>query len=218
LIKLLPDSKAAQVLEATPIERQIQIVEEMDEDEAIDILCLMSPDLAADVLGRLDLETMRRYLQAMPKQCSRLIIDLLRYPEDSVGGVMTNDILFVPGGASCLETRGEIEDRLEEVRFTSLVFVVDSLDNPRLRGAISLKDILGGQDEAVLETIMDPYLQTLDPYSKAVDAAYRIVTSQLAAMPVIDTDGKLLGAMTVEAAISRLVPNTSALQQVKVFS
>jgi len=218
LLKLLPDAKAARVLEATPIERQLQIVEELDEDETIGILALMSSDLAADVIGRLELKTMRRYLNRMPKRRSQLITELLRYPEDLVGGVMTNDILVIPANSLCADARREVESRLEEVRFDTLVFIVDSLDGRQLRGAISLKDMLAAEDHVALDAIMDPYLQTLDPFSKAVDAAYRIVTSQLPAMPVVDGDGRIIGAMTVEAAISRLVPNTSALQQVKVFS
>jgi CBS domain-containing protein len=218
LLKLLPDAKAARVLESTPIERQLQIVEELDENEAINILGLMSPDLAADVIGRLEVNTMRRYLNLMPKQRSRLITELLRYPEDSVGGVMTNDLLIIPVDTSCTNARHEIESRLEKVRFDSLVFIVDTIDDKKLRGAISLKDMWAAEDNVMLEAIMDPYLQTLDPFSKAVDAAYRIVTSQLPAMAVVDGEGRILGAMTVEAAISRLVPNTSALQQVKVFS
>jgi Mg/Co/Ni transporter MgtE len=65
---------------------------------------------------------------------------------------------------------------------------------------------------------MDPYLQSLDPFADANEAAYRIVSSQLPAMPVINKDAAIIGAMTVEAAISRLVSNTSNLQRLRVFS
>ena len=65
---------------------------------------------------------------------------------------------------------------------------------------------------------MYPYLQSLSPFDDATSAAYRIVTGQHAAMPVINADGKLIGAMTVEAAIARLVPSNSTLQRVRVFS
>jgi Mg/Co/Ni transporter MgtE len=69
-----------------------------------------------------------------------------------------------------------------------------------------------------LEEIMDPYLETLEPFEDATDAAYRIVGGQLHAMPVVATDGRLIGAMTIDAAISQLVPATSSLQSLRVFS
>ena len=65
---------------------------------------------------------------------------------------------------------------------------------------------------------MDPYIQSLSPFDDANEAAYRMVSGQLPAMAVIDKDGKLIGAMTVEAAIARLVPTTSNLQRLRVFS
>ena len=65
---------------------------------------------------------------------------------------------------------------------------------------------------------MDPYLETLDPYQDAADAAHRIVGGQLHAMPVVAKEGKLVGAMTIDAAISQLLPSSSILQTVRVFS
>lgn len=218
LLMLLPDRKAADVMESTNIDRQLQIIEEWDEQEAISILTLMSPDLAADIIGRLELSMMRRYLSLMPKKHRDCIIELLKFPEDSVGGAMTNDILILPVNYSCAEAKQHIEQVLEDVRFTAVVFVVEDSESKRLRGAINLKDMLAAEPSLTLDEIMDPYLQSLDPFSKANDAAYRIVSSQLAAMPVINKDAALIGAMTVEAAISRLVSNTSDLHRLRVFS
>jgi CBS domain-containing protein len=218
LLMLLPDKKAADVMESTNIGRQLQIIEEWDEDEAISILTLMSPDLAADVVGRLELTMMRRYLSMMPKKHRECIIELLKFPEDSVGGVMTNDILILPVDANCAEAKQHIEQVLENVHFSAVVFVVTDRETRRLRGSINLKDMLAAEPSQTLEEIMDPYLQSLDPFADANEAAYRIVSSQLPAMPVINKDAAIIGAMTVEAAISRLVSNTSNLQRLRVFS
>jgi len=218
LIKLLPDKKAAEVMESTSIDRQLQIIEELDEGEAVSILTLMSPDLAADVIGRLELTVMRRYLGLLPKKQRECIIELLKFPENSVGGAMTNDILIVTADQTCEQARQHIEQMLEDVHFTAVVFIVNDQDSRRLRGSINLKDMLAVEPTQTLEQVMDPYLQSLDPFGNANDAAYRIVSSQLPAMPVINKESALIGAMTVEAAISRLVPNTSNLQRLRVFS
>ena len=65
--------------------------------------------------------------------------------------------------------------------------------------------------------MMDPFIATLDPYDAAAPAARRIVNDQLQAMPVT-VEGRLIGVMTIDAAIRQLVPASSSLQTYRVFS
>ena len=218
LLKLLPDDKAAKVLESMPIDRQVQVIEELDEDQALELFCKMSPDMATDLIGRLEVATMRRYLNSMPSKCRDLIIDLLRFPEDSVGGAMTNDVISLSSSMECEEARAKVQQLLDTVDFSEMVFVVEDEDSRLLRGAINLRDLLAASGSQQLQDIMDPYLQTLTPFDDANSAAYRMVGGQLPAMPVINIRGELLGAMTVEAAIARLLPSNTNFQRLRVFS
>ncbi|HEY2867093.1 MAG TPA: CBS domain-containing protein [Pyrinomonadaceae bacterium] len=218
LLKLLPDEKAADVLEDTSIERQVQIIEELDEAEAINLLCLMTPDRATDLTGRLELPTMHRYLSKMPARSRDRIIDLLRYSADSVGGAMTNDIIELPIDLDRTDAKRAAESVLEKVHFSSLVFIVDNKKHRHLCGAITLRDLLAADGSKSIEDLMDPYLQTLSPYDDAKGAAYRIVGGQLPAMAVVNTTGRLLGAMTMEAALPRLLPPTSGVQRLRIYS
>jgi len=218
LLKLLPDEKAANVLEAMPIDRQVQVVEELDQKQALGLFCRMSPDLATDLIGRLEIGTMRRYLNQMPAKCRNLIVELLRYPEESVGGVMTNDTVSLPLHLTCGEAKERVHQMMDDVTFSNVVFVVDDEKERLLRGSINLRELLAADDSQTLQNIMDPYLQTLTPFDDANDAAYRMVGGQLPAMPVINTRGELIGAMTVEAAIARLLPSNANFQRLRVFS
>ena len=218
LIKLLPDEKAADVLEVMSVERQLQVIEELEEGEAVALLTLMSSDLATDLIGRLHVDTMKRYLSLMPRKQSNRIIELLRYPEAAVGGVMINDFICLPAEMNVGEASRSVREKLRSVDFTSLIFVIDNEDNRRLRGAVPLRTLLISDESQKLEDIMDPYLETLNPFDRAGDAAYKIVGGQLQAMPVIEKEGRLIGAMTIDAAISQLVPPTSDLQTLRVFS
>ena len=218
LLKLLPNEKAADVLEATNIERQVQVIEELSDKEAVDLLCLMSPDMAADLIAHSDVKLMRRYLNMMPEKCRRLVVELLKFPEDSVGGAMINDIVLLASDLTCEDAKQTLQEHLDDVRFTSVIFVVDDAESKRLKGTINLKDLLSADDSKTLENVMDPYVQTLGPFDNANDAAYRMVSGQLPAMAVIDKNGSVIGAMTVEAAIARLLPATSGIQRLKVFS
>ena len=218
LLKLLPDRKAADVFQALNVERQLQVIEELDEDEAVDLLGLMSPDLATDLLGRLHLDTMRRYITMLPAHRREQIIQLLRYPEDSVGGIMINDLLILPLKMNAGEARKAVSDRIAETEFVALVFVVDDEAERRLRGTLPLRGLLALDPKADLEAEMDPYLETLNPYEPASGAAYRIVGGQLDAMAVTNTHGQLIGAVTISAAVSLLMPNTNGAGRLRVFS
>lgn len=215
LLKLLPDEKAADVLQAMSTERQLQVIEELDEEDAVNLLKRMAPDLATDLVGRLHIDTLRRYVAKLPPQQREEIIELLRYPEDSVGGVMTNDLITMSADLTAGEAQAKVTDRIKAVHFNSVVFLLDDEPNGKLLGTVTLRELLTANSEARLKDLMDPYLETLGPFDPATDAAYRIVDGQLEAMPVVNANGTLIGAMTIAAAVSLLVPRLGPL---RVFS
>lgn len=218
LLNLLPDDKAADVLQAMSVERQLQVIEELPEEEAVRLLERMSPDLATDLIGRLHLDTMRAYIAKLPAERREKIIELLRYPENSVGGAMTNDFAVVPADLTAGEAQSRVQEQIKKLDFSALVFLIDETDNGKLRGTVSLRELLATDPDEKLENIMDPYVATLDPFESAAEAAYRIVGGQLEAMPVVNAQRRLIGAMTISTAISLLVPATSGLRGVRVFS
>ena len=219
LLMLLPDNKATDVLEAMSIERQLQVFEELDEKEAVNLLSLMSPDLAADLAGRLHPPTMKHYLKQMPKVEADRVVELLRYPEDVVGGVMINDMIFCAAYITVAEAKEHLRTHLKNLDFISLIYLVENKRNRTLTGVVTLREILSAQDDKqTLDQMMDPFISTLNPNESAVEAAYRLVNNQLQAMPVTDENGQLIGVMTVDAALRQLLPATSTLQTYRVFS
>ena len=218
LLKLLPDEKAADVLQAMSIERQLQVIEELPENEAVDLLNRMAPDLATDLIGRLNLPLMRNFISKLPAERRDKIIQLLRYPENSVGGVMTNDLAVLSADICASDAQTSIQEHIKKLDFFSIVFLVDEPPDGILRGTITLRELLAADPNERLDAKMDPYLATLTPFESARDAAYRIVDGQLEAMPVVNAQGRLIGAMTIASAISQLVPPASGLRGVRVFS
>ncbi len=218
LITLLPDPKAADTLEAMSQERQLQVFEELEEDQAIRLLTIMAPDAAADLIGRLQTETTKHYLELLPKKQSERIIELLRYPEDTVGGIMTNDIVCVEAGLTIAEARGVLRERLKAPEFVYLIYVVDDEKTRRLRGLVSLRDLLTDDDDKKLEEIMDPYVTTLHALDAANSAAYRVINSHLMAMPVVGLEGELIGVVTVDAAVAQVAPRSWRSQAPRVFT
>jgi magnesium transporter len=212
LLKLLPDKLAARTLELMTPERQLQVFEELDEEEALKMLALMSPDDAADLIGRLETESARRYLELMPKQKSAAVIELLRYPEESAGGIMTNEFVCVPASMTAREAREYLRERLGETAFSLLVYAVDDDKGRRLQGLLSLRNLIVADPEARVEEFMDAYVTTLAPLEPARAAARRVINSHLPAMPVVGKDGRLLGVVTFDTAVMIAAPASWSTQ------
>ena len=219
LIMLLPDPTAADVLESMTLERQVQVFEELDEEVALELLNRMESDHAADLLGRITVPVMKRFLKLLPEERSDRIVQLLRYPEDSIGGVMINEIPVFTEDRSVSEVREELGRIMERLDSIPTVFVIDDEKRRSLIGVVTFRDLISAQDDGrKISELMNPYLETLRPLDPATEGAYRIASSQMSAMPVTDSSGKLLGAMTFLAAIPYLVPDTNTLRAVRIFS
>jgi CBS domain-containing protein len=218
LLILLPDSLAADTLEVMTPERQLQVFEELDEEQALGLLALMAPDLAADLVGHLDTSLAQRYLNGLPRQHSERIVDLLRYPEDTVGGIMTNDVITAPATFTVREARRALHERLQKHDFVYFVYIVEDEPGQRLCGVITLRQLLITDEECVLREIMQRYLVTSTPLEPARTAAYRLIDSGLAALPVVGDDGQVLGAITVDAAVAQVAPARWRTQAPRVFT
>lgn len=218
LLALLPEQLAADTLEVMSPERQLQVFEELEESFAVQALKHMAPDLAADVVGHLDIELAQYYLNRLPKTYGERIVDLLKYPADTVGGIMTNDVVTVSPRLKVGKARAVLQEKLKEPDFVYFIYVVEDQPPHKLRGVVSLRQFLTAEDDQTVEEIMNPYLLTLSPFDSPTQAGYRLLNSQLAAMPVIGKDGQLLGTVTIDAAVSQVAPRGWRAQAPKVFS
>lgn len=218
LLELLPEQLAADTLEVMPLERQLQVFEELDEKSALHVLEHMAPDLAADLLGHVEAELTRRYLNRLPRKAGGRIVDLLRYPENSVGGIMANDVITLTSGLKVREARAQLRKQLEGPDFVYFIYVVEDEPPHKLRGVLSLRQFMMADEEQTIEDIMNPYLITLSPFDSPDEAGYRLLNSQLAALPVVGAQGQLLGRVTIDAAIAQVAPRSWRAQAPRVFS
>ncbi len=218
LLMLIPDEVATDTLEAMSPERQIQVFEELDHERAIRLLNLMAPDLAADLLGRLTPEQAASDLAALPAARRAPVIDLLRYPEDTVGGMMTNDLARLPIRLTVGEARRALRDQLSRPDFVYYVYVVDQSDQDRLLGVVTLRELLLADESTPLRDVMRRATVTLDPLQPAAGAARQVAEQHLAALPVVTRDGRLVGAVTADAALIQLAPPDMKAEAPRLFS
>jgi Mg/Co/Ni transporter MgtE len=218
LLTLLPDAVAADTLAAMAADRQVQVFGELEDEQAVSLLTRIKANDAANLLRRLTIESTKRFLKGLPKARSEKLVELLRYPEATVGGIMTNDMVVLASEQTVREARLRLRERLKQTDFTHFLYVVESEANPLLRGTTSLQDLIVADDERRLHEIMNVYITTLDPLEPADSGAYRVLNSHLAAMPVIGREKQLLGIVTVDAAVMQVAPQSWTVQAPKIFS
>ena len=218
LLTLLPDALAAETLAAMMPDRQVQVFGEVEDEQAVRLLARMRANDAANLLRRLTVESTESFLKRLPKARSEKLIDLLRYPEATVGGIMSNDMVTLTLDQTIREALLRLRERLKQTDFTHFLYVVESEASRLLRGTTSLQDLIVADDERRLHEIMNIYVTTLDPLEPADAGAYRVLDSHLAAMPVIGREKQLLGIVTVDAAVMQVAPQSWTAQAPKIFS
>ena len=218
LLTLLPDAVAAETLAAMMPDRQVQVFGEVEDKQTIRLLARMRANDAANLLRRLTVELTKSFLDRLPKARSEKLVELLRYPEATIGGIMTNDLVVLALDQTIREARLRLRECLKQTDFTHFLYVVESEANLLLRGTTSLQDLIVTDDERRLDEIMNSYVTTLDPLEPADAGAYRVLNSHLAAMPVIGREKRLLGIVTVDAAVMRVAPQSWTVQAPKIFS
>ena len=218
LLTLIDDPLAAETLEVMSPERQTQVIQVLELDQAMQLLSLMAPDLAADLLGYLAPDRAQRFLELISAPKRGLIVDLLRYPDDTAGGIMTNELVRVRGSERVGVARRDLKDYISSPDFANYLYVIDSDDAGHLEGVVSLREFAVADDDTRIGSLMRREVTSIDALEPARTAARQLVDRQLAALPVTSRDGRLLGAVTIDAALAQLAPATWRDEAPRVFS
>jgi magnesium transporter len=147
-----------------------------------------------------------------------LIVELLRYPADTAGGIMTNQLVCMPLSMNVADARRDLKQQMSTTDFVHYLYVVDDMATRHLEGVVALHDFAIAGDEQLVASLMNRRLSTIDALAPASEAARRVAEQHLAALPVTSRDGHLLGAITVDAAMAQIAPASWRDQAPRVFS
>jgi magnesium transporter len=111
-----------------------------------------------------------------------------------------------------------LRERVRTPDFIYFVYVVDDDQHRKLQGVLSLRDLLVADESDRVEALMNRHLVALAPLDSPREAAYRLLRSQLAALPVVGGEGELLGAVTVDVAVAQVAPANWRSQAPRIFS
>lgn len=206
IVAALDEETAAETLEEVSDERVADLLEGMDQERAADILEEMTPGAAADALEDLDSEVAEQLLARMEPEEAADVQVHLEYDEDSVGRIMTRDLVRVPPDATVAQALAAIR-ALEEVPDPLLaVYVVEPDDPGTLHGLVRLRSLILASPDTPLGELMDEDLPSVGPEDRAERAAQLLAEYNLLALPVLDESRQLLGIVTVDDALAVLLP------------
>jgi magnesium transporter len=195
---------AAEALSELEPDIQAALITGMDTDKAADILEEMPPDEAADVLSDLPVDKAKELLERIEKEEAEDIQELLSHEEDTAGGLMTNEFIAYPPEIPVRDAIIKFKKDAEEVEIVYYIYVTD--ENERLLGVVSLRELLLADLDAKLSEIMETKVKTVTPDTDEMDVGEIVSKYNLVALPVVDEEGALLGIVTVDDILDRVLP------------
>lgn len=206
----LDDDRLADVLEEMTEEESIEILGMLDAERAADVLEAMGPDDAADVLGELPEETRARLLDLMEPDEADDVRRLLTYDDYTAGGMMTTEPVIVAPDATVAEALARIRNSELSPSLAAQVYVCrPPLETPtgRYLGAAHFQRLLRETPGSLVSEVVDTELDPMGPESSLQQVTNVLATYNLVAIPVVDDDDHLLGAVTVDDVIDHMLPD-----------
>ncbi len=205
---------AAEALSELKPETQVDIITGMDTDKAADIIEEMPPDEAADILSDLPVDKAKEILESIEKEEAEDIQELLSHEEDTAGGLMTNVFIAYPPETTVRKAIENFKKDAEEIEIVYYIYVIDP--DEKLLGVVSLRDLLLADLDAKLSDIMETKVKTVTPETDEMEVAEIISKYNLVALPVVDIEGFMLGIVTVDDVLDRILPPSAKRKRRKV--
>lgn len=197
LIKLLESDKTSDVLTELDDDVREAILSNLSSKEIAEELDELDTDDAADIIAELPQEIVEAVISEIEdKEHAKDIVDLLRYDEDSAGGLMAKELVKVKDSWNVLACVKEMRAQAENVTRVHSIYVVD--DEDKLMGRLSLKDLLTASTTALIKDVYIPKVDSVSVTEDSEEVAKIMSKYDLEAIPVIDEIGRLVGRITID--------------------
>ena len=203
LFKLLEEEKAADVLMELDEDDRLKLISEMPAEEIAQTIDHLDTDDAVDLIQQLDEEERDEILSHIDDvEQAGDIIDLLKYDEDTAGGLMGTEMIVVNENWSMPECIKQMRLQAEDMDEIYYVYVVDN--DYKLRGTLPLKMMLTHPSVSKIKHVMEADPVSVKADTPIDDVALDFEKYDLVAMPVVDSIGRLLGRITVDDVMDQV--------------
>ena len=197
----LPKARAAQVLEYLDEDLRIQFLEEITAGEAATIVAEMTPDERADALDELDEETADEILSALDPAAQAETERLLQYDPYTAGGLMTTEFVSVAETLTVEEALRAVRTMARAGRREAMYTIYTTASHGGLRGVMSLRELLAAPEGARIADVAWSEVVSVPPDMAQEEVSQIISNYDVVALPVVDTDRRILGVVTVDDII-----------------
>ncbi len=197
IIRLIDADKTADVLTELDDDYRDKILKTLSAKEIADEVTELDTDDAADLISDLSDERKTEVISYIEDvEHAKDIVDLLRYDEDTAGGLMAKELVKVNENWNVLECVREMRKQAENVTRVHSIYVVD--DNDVLKGRLSLKDLLVTSTRSAVKDIYIPKVDYVYVNDTAEDVAHIMSKYDLEAIPVVNEMKRLVGRITID--------------------
>ncbi len=206
LHRLFQRRKAASTLGEMEPEEAARLFISLSRNEKVQIIERMYPDDAVDLLEELPDEMVEELLARLDRQESEELSQLLNYPQDTAGGLMSPDIVTIPVDGNSQETI----DRLRSIADAETVYYLYVVDHDRkLVGVLTLKDLVFAPPDRPIADIVYRDVVKLPVDMDAEEVANIFDKYNYLALPVVDGENRLLGIVTVDDVMDQMREETT---------
>ena len=204
LLNKLDIKQLADTLEEVEPDFQADLLGHFPDEKAADVLEEMSPDEATDLLAELPDDRRQGLLKLMESDEAEEVRELLRYEEDTAGGLMTTEYVAVTPDLTAAKAIEHLRQIGEEVELLYYVYVTDAEEH--LLGVFSLSDLIIAQPETPVTEFMHKRVISVELDTKQNEIAQIVAKYNLIAVPVVDAENHLHGIVTADDALDKVLP------------
>lgn len=197
--RILPKDMAADVFSYLEVESQQFIVNSLSDKEAANIIDNLMADDAADFLEEMPANVVTKLLEHAKPDTRRDINQLLRYPEDSAGSIMTVEYIDFKENITVAEAIEHIRKVGLDSETINICYVLDS--HRTLVGTVALRYLLLSQPEERIGDIMHEHVISLHTLMDQEEVTHQFQKYDFTAMPVVDNENRLVGIITVDDVV-----------------
>ncbi len=199
IFRLLNKDIAADVFSYMDTDKEAMIIASLTEKEAIDIINDMAADDATDLMDEIPANVVHRLLKKVDPDTRRDINQLLKYPDNSAGSIMTVEYLDFKDDLTIKEALKKIRQEYDDKETINICYVVDS--KRQLIGKVTLKDLVINAEDRLIKDIMDDDIHPVNTLMDQEEVAKIIQDYDITAVPVVDSENKLVGIITIDDVV-----------------
>lgn len=192
LLNQLPSEQAAAVLSEMEVDKAEELLDELSSAEITRLFRELPSDEAADLAAELEPERLSEVLASLPSEQSRKVTELMHYPEDTAGGIMSDHFILLSADQTVSEVQNMLRERGEELAEDISYLYVKEPDG-KLAGIISLRDLVFRRPERKVGDIMNREVKCIYVDTDQEEIARQFSHYHYLGLPVLERDGRLVG-------------------------